>query len=79
MCYKNYSISLCNLNLLIFGICIFGVSIQCLIDIYNNRLSNENNSDIICGVLAVISFVMILMSLFSIKKIPYDYHGYALV
>ena len=79
MCYRNYSITLCNLNLLIFGICIFGVSFQYLIDIYNDRLSNRNNSDIICGILAVVSFVMILLSLCSIKKVHYDNYGNALV
>lgn len=79
MCYKNYSITLCNLNLLIFGICIFGVSIQCLVDIYNGKLSNGNYSNIVCVILAIVSFIMILFSLFSIKKINYNNYAYALV
>ena len=78
MCYGNYTISLCSLNLLIFGICIFSVSVECLIDIYHNRLENINNSDIACGVLSVISFLMILVSLCTLKRIDYQ-SGYALV
>lgn len=78
MCYGNYTISLFSLNLLIFGICIFTVSVQCLIDIYNNRIENNNNSDIVFGVLSVISLFMVLVSLCTIKKIDYQ-SGYALV
>ena len=43
MCYKNYTISLCSLNLLIFGVSILAVSSQCLYDLYSDRLSNEHN------------------------------------
>ena len=79
MCYRNYTISLCSINLLILGICLFAVSIQYLIDIYHNKIENNNNSDIACGILSVISLVMIIGSLCSIKRIDYNSQGYALI
>jgi hypothetical protein len=73
MCYKNYTISLCSLNLLIFGISILAVSSQCLYD----RLTNEHNIYLTCILLAVFSSVMVIISLCTIKKV--ENHAYALV
>jgi len=77
MCYKNYTISLCSLNLLIFGISILAVSSQCLYDICSDRLTNEHNIYLTCILLAVFSSVMVIISLCTIKKV--ENHAYALV
>ena len=77
MCYKNYTISLCSLNLLIFGISILAVSSQCLYDLYSDRLTNEHNIYLTCILLAVFSLIMVIISLCTVKKV--DNHAYALV
>ena len=77
MCYKNYTISLCSLNLLIFGISILAVSPQCLYDLYSDRLTNEHNIYLTCILLTVFSLIMVIISLCTVKKV--DHHAYALV
>ena len=77
MCFKNYTITLCGLNLLIFGVSILAVSSQCLYDLYSDRLSNEHNIYLTCILLTVFSLLMVIISLCTIKKV--NNHAYALV
>ena len=73
MCYKQYTISIFGLNLLIFGTCLLTVSIECIIDINTKKLDNSDNLKITCIVLSIISSLMLILSLFSIRKMEHNY------
>ena len=73
MCYKQYTISIFGLNLLIFGTCLLTVSIECIIDINTKKLDNSDNLKITCIVLSITSSLMLILSLFSIRKMEHNY------